>query len=57
MRDRLEPGSVPDPAISRDSGYCKLRSPILSAMKSRDPRTNLKPGRNLLVNWNVIDLM
>jgi hypothetical protein len=26
-------------------------------MKSRDLKTNLKPGRNLLVDLNVIDLM
>jgi hypothetical protein len=25
-------------------------------MKSRDLKTNLKPGRNLLVDLNVIDL-
>jgi hypothetical protein len=49
--------SVFDPVISHDSGSCKLISPILSAMKSRDLKTNLKPGRNLLVDLNVIDLM
>jgi hypothetical protein len=41
---------VPIPATSGDSGSCKLRSPNLSSMKSRDPRTHLEPGRNLLVD-------
>jgi hypothetical protein len=36
--------SVPYPVISHGLGSCKLKSPILSAMKSRDPKTNLKPG-------------
>ena len=33
------------------------QSLILSAMKRRDPKTNLELGRNLLVDLNVIDLM
>jgi hypothetical protein len=45
-----------DSVISCDSGYCNLRSPILSAMKSRDPKTNLEPGRKLLVDLNAINL-
>jgi hypothetical protein len=42
--------SVSDLVISRDSASCKLRSPILLAVKSRDPETNLEPGRNKLVD-------
>jgi hypothetical protein len=49
--------SVSDLAISLGSGSCKLRSPILSVMKSKDLKTNLEPRRNLLVNLNSIDLM
>jgi hypothetical protein len=48
--------SVSDPAISLGSGSYKLRSPILSAMKSRDTKTNIEPGKNLLVDLNAIDL-
>jgi hypothetical protein len=46
----------PDPVTSHDSGSCKLRSPNLSVTKSRDPRTHLESGRNLLVDWKAIDL-
>jgi hypothetical protein len=45
-----------DLAFSRDSGSFKLRSLILSVMKSRDLKTNLEPGRNLLVEMKAIDL-
>jgi hypothetical protein len=41
---------VPEPVTSDDSGSCKLRSPNLSATNSRDPRTHLELGRNLLVD-------
>jgi hypothetical protein len=47
--------TMPDLMTSRDSGSCRLRSPNLSAMKRRDPRTHLEPKRNL-VDWNAIDL-
>jgi hypothetical protein len=47
---------VSDPAISLGSGSYKLRSPILSTMKSRDPKINLEPRRNLLVDLKTIDL-
>jgi hypothetical protein len=47
---------VSDPMICRGSDSCKLRSPILSAMKSRDRKTNLEPGKNLFVESNSIDL-
>jgi hypothetical protein len=48
--------SVLDPMTSRNSGSCKFRSLNLLVMKSRDPRTHLDPGRNLLEDWNTIDL-
>jgi hypothetical protein len=47
--------SVLDPATSHDSGFYKLRSPNLSAMKSRDPKTHLESGENLVKDWNAID--
>jgi hypothetical protein len=49
--------SMPNPVISRDSGSCKLRSPVLSATKSMDLKTHLELGRKLLHDWNAIDLM
>jgi hypothetical protein len=33
-----------------DSGSCRLRSPNLSVINSRDPRNHLEPGRNLVVD-------
>jgi hypothetical protein len=48
--------SMPDPLICCGFGFCKLRSLILLATKSRDPKTNLEPGRNLVADLNVIDL-
>jgi hypothetical protein len=48
--------SMSDPVISLSSGSYKLRSPICLATKSRDLKTNLELGRNLLVDLNAIDL-
>jgi hypothetical protein len=48
--------SVSDPVVSCGLGSCKLRFPILSAMKSRDPKSSLEPRRNLFVDLNAIDL-
>jgi hypothetical protein len=48
---------VPDPATFGDSNSYKLRSPNLSVTKSRDHGTHLEPGRNLLDDWNAIDVM
>jgi hypothetical protein len=45
---------VSDPVISHDLGSYKLKAPILLAMKSMDQKINLEPGRNLLVDLNVI---
>jgi hypothetical protein len=45
--------SVSDLATSRDLGSCKLISPILSTMKSRDLKINLESGRKLLVDLNT----
>jgi hypothetical protein len=42
--------------IAYSSASCKLISPILSAMKSKDPKTNLEHGKNLVANSNIIDL-
>jgi hypothetical protein len=42
--------SAPDSATSRGLGSCKLRSPHLSAMKSRDPKTHLESRENLFVD-------
>jgi hypothetical protein len=47
---------VSDPVISLGSDSYKLRSPILPAMKSKDLKTNLDLGRNLVVDLNAIDL-
>jgi hypothetical protein len=47
--------SMPDPVIACGSGFCKLRSLILSAMKSKDPKANLEPGKNLVADLNAID--
>jgi hypothetical protein len=47
---------VSDPSVSCGLGCYKLRFPILSAIKSRDPKTNLESGRNLSVDLNDIDL-
>jgi hypothetical protein len=47
---------MPDPMTFGDLGSCRLRSPNLSATKRRDPRTYLEAGRNLVVDWKVIDL-
>jgi hypothetical protein len=47
---------VPNLAISCDSGSCSLRSLNLLATKRRDPCSHLEPGRNLLEDWNAIDL-
>jgi hypothetical protein len=41
---------VPESVTSCDLGSYKLRSPNLSMMKRRDPRTHLEPGRNLVVD-------
>jgi hypothetical protein len=48
--------STSDPNIACGSGSCKLRSPILSMMKSKDPKTNLESGKNLVADSNAIDL-
>jgi hypothetical protein len=42
--------SVTDPMTSHDSGSMRLRSPNLSAMKRRDPKTHLERGRILVVD-------
>jgi hypothetical protein len=47
---------VPDPITSHDSGSYKLKSPNLSVRKRRDPITHLELRRNLVINWNTIDL-
>jgi hypothetical protein len=47
---------VTDLATSHNSGSYRLRSLNLLAMKRRDPRTHLEPGRNFVVDWNAIDL-
>jgi hypothetical protein len=47
---------VSDLSVSRGSGCYKLRFPILSAIKSRDLKTNLEPGRNLSIDLNDNDL-
>jgi hypothetical protein len=47
---------MPDPMIACDLGSCKLRSSILLAMKSKDLKTNLEPGKNLVDDSNVVDL-
>jgi hypothetical protein len=46
---------MPDPVIACGSAFCKLRSLILSAMKSKDPKANLEPGKNLVADLNGID--
>jgi hypothetical protein len=48
--------SAPGPEISCCSGSCKLRSPILSAMKCRDPKTNLESGKTLVADSNDVNL-
>jgi hypothetical protein len=47
---------MPDPMISCCLGSYKLRSSILSAMKSMDQKTNLEPDKNLVADSNTIDL-
>jgi hypothetical protein len=49
--------SVHNPNIACDSGSYKLIYPILLAMKSNDPKTNLKPSKNLVADSSTIDLM
>jgi hypothetical protein len=46
---------MPDPVIACGSGFCKLISLILSAMKSKDSKANLEPGKNLVADLNAID--
>jgi hypothetical protein len=41
---------MPDLGTSLDSNSCKLRSPNLSAINSRDTRKHLEPGRNLFAD-------
>jgi hypothetical protein len=45
-----------DPDIAYGSGSYKHRSPILLAMKRRDPKTNLEFGKNFDAISNAIDL-
>jgi hypothetical protein len=47
---------VPNSVISCDSRSYSLRSPNLLATKRRDPCSHLEPRRNLLADWNAIDL-
>jgi hypothetical protein len=43
--------------ISSNLGSCRLISPNLLVMKRRDRINHLEPGRNLVVDSNVIALM
>jgi hypothetical protein len=45
-----------DPDIAYGSGSYKNRSPILLAMKRRDPKANLEFGKNFDAISNAIDL-
>jgi hypothetical protein len=47
---------MPDPAISLDSGSCRLTLPNMSVKNSREPRNHLEPRRNLVVDWNAVVL-
>jgi hypothetical protein len=38
-------------------GSCRLWFLNLSVKNSREPKNHLEPGRNLVVDWNVIALM
>jgi hypothetical protein len=48
--------SMLDPDIAYGSGSYKNRSPILLAMKRRDPKANLEFGKNFDAISNAIDL-
>jgi hypothetical protein len=48
--------SVPDPMTSLNSGSWRLRFPNWQVKNSREPRNHLEPGRNLVVDWNVVVL-
>jgi hypothetical protein len=47
---------VPDPVTLLNSGSGRLRFPNLLVKNSREPRNQLEPGNNLVVDRNTIVL-